>query len=283
MKLGADIHFAAVAFFIISLLIQRFTKERTYNADYPGPYDYWHFRFGFREITSFSILLCAYNFSFIEFPLYHSLGKDRTPKKLLDATALALCFTLIIYVSTGLLVIYLFGSGVDPNCLVNIADEGGNVLSYLNRVFFAIVIACHVPFVFFYGKEGICIVIDEIQHKSTSAQLSAKKRAVVHEDKDEPPAYLNMNPKIYYGVTVFLYVLVITCANLVPDVAVIFDYMAALSISGMQFLLPGISYIRMCKRTGTKTQWVYVLAWFYCCFSIVVSVSIIVNNLMKEV
>lgn len=162
MKLGADIHFAAVAFFIISLFIQRFTKKREYNIDAPGPYNYWEFKFGFKEITSFSILLCAYNFSFIEFPLYHSLGPDRTPKKLLDATFVALSETIVIYVSTGLLVIYLFGSGVDPNCLVNIANEGGNVLSYLNRIFFAIVIACHVPYVFFYGKEGICIVIDEI-------------------------------------------------------------------------------------------------------------------------
>lgn len=102
------------------------------------------------------------------------------------------------------------------------------------------------------------------------------------KDENEPPAYLNMDMRIYYGVTIALYIFVIAAANLVPDVAVIFDYMAALSISGMQFLLPGISYIRMSSRTGEKNKWIYVLAWFYALFSIFVSVSIIVNNVMAE-
>lgn len=82
---------------------------------------------------------------------------------------LANFFTFVIYVSTGILTIYLFGSSIKSNVLVNIADEGGNVLSYLNRIFFAVVIACHVPYVFFYGKEGICIVVDELQNQSTSS------------------------------------------------------------------------------------------------------------------
>lgn len=77
MKLGADIHFVAVFFFIISLVIQVCKNKEQFNPD--SEHHYWHFKINWRETKTFSILLCAYNFSFIEFPLYHSLGKKRTP------------------------------------------------------------------------------------------------------------------------------------------------------------------------------------------------------------
>jgi hypothetical protein len=96
---------------------------------------------------------------------------------MMKATGLALIFTFIIYVSTGLLSIHLFGSSIQSNVLVNVANEGNNFLSLAVRVAFACVIACHVPYVFYYGKEGCSIVADELLNGSTSKQLSAKKRA----------------------------------------------------------------------------------------------------------
>jgi len=243
MKLAADLHFVAVALFLICMLIQRFTKEREYNPD--PVYNYWSFHWKLEEITTFSILLCSYNFSFIEFPLYHSLGPGRTPDKLLSATSLALTFTIVIYVTTGLLGIYLFGSAINSNCLVNISDEGNNFFSMAVRIAFAFVVACHVPYVFFYGKEGCCIVWDEIANKSTSGQLAKLENEAGEVDEEEPPAYFNMNQTVYYGITIFLFALTILGANLVPNCAIIFDYMAALSISGMQFFLPGLAYIRL--------------------------------------
>ena len=75
--------------------------------------------------------------------------------------------------------------------LVNIAAEPLNWLSVIVRVAFAIVLACHIPYVFFYGKQGLLILIDEMAHNSTSEQLKRKKRAL--EYQEEEPAYLNMN------------------------------------------------------------------------------------------
>jgi hypothetical protein len=206
---------------------------------------------------------------------------------MMNATALALIFTIIIYTTTGLLSIYLFGSSISSNVLVNIADEGDNFFSLAVRVAFACVVACHVPYVFYYGKEGCSIVADELINHSTSAQLSKKKRADWSEvDKEamenEDPAYFSMNQTLYYGITIFLYVITIAGANLVPNVAIIFDYMAALSISGMQFLLPGVSYVRLAYRTGKGKTELKVLGIIFSVFSVVVSAAIVYNNLRSS-
>lgn len=162
VKLIADLHLGAVMLFILCMLIQRFTEGRTYNIDAPGPYNYWHFEWTMDDVTNFAILLCSYNFSFIEFPVYYSLGPDRSPKIIESSTRIALFFTSGIYISTALLAIYLFGSGIKPNCLENVADEGISFQSVFIRVPFAVVVACHVPYIFFFGKEGICIIVDEL-------------------------------------------------------------------------------------------------------------------------
>jgi len=40
-----------------------------------------------------------------------------------------------------------------------------------------IVIACHIPFIFFSGKEGLCIIVDELDRKSISSALWHKLQA----------------------------------------------------------------------------------------------------------
>ena len=41
-----------------------------------------------------------------------------------------------------------------------------------------IVLICHIPFIFFAGKEGVCILIDETQRKSISNVLFHKLKAI---------------------------------------------------------------------------------------------------------
>ena len=89
------------------------------------------------------------------------MGADRTPAKLMKSVALAMLFTFIIYVSCGILSIYLFGSSLSTNVLDNISAEAGNNLSLVVRVAFSIVLACHIPYVFYYGKEGALVIVDE--------------------------------------------------------------------------------------------------------------------------
>lgn len=74
------------------------------------PFGYYKLHWNLDLIAAFSIFLCAYNFSFIEFPLYHALGSDRCKEKMLKAVGLGMIETCIIYVSCGMLAVYLFGS-----------------------------------------------------------------------------------------------------------------------------------------------------------------------------
>jgi hypothetical protein len=42
---------------------------------------------------------------------------------------------------------------------------------YVTQVSFMILLSCHIPFIFFAGKEGLLIMIDEYDRKSISNAL----------------------------------------------------------------------------------------------------------------
>ena len=76
----------------------------------------------------------------------------------------------------------MFGSGVKSSILENVADEcdesGCPWESIVLRFLFLIVVACHIPFVFFSGKEGVLIIIDEVTRRSISKALELKLAAL---------------------------------------------------------------------------------------------------------
>ena len=84
----------------------------------------------------------------------------------------------LLYVILAVISIFMFGSAVQSSILGNVGDECADgdcpVESVVLRFLFLIVIACHIPFIFFSGKEGVLIVLDEVSRRSISQALDMK-------------------------------------------------------------------------------------------------------------
>jgi len=68
---------------------------------------------------------------------------------------------------------------IGEESLINSSPPGSTKFweAYIVQISFMIVIACHIPFIFFSGKEGLCILIDELDRKSISSALWHKLQA----------------------------------------------------------------------------------------------------------
>lgn len=66
--------------------------------------------------------------------------------------------------------------------------EGGKVYweAYLMQAIFLVIMACHIPFVNFAGKESLLIIVDEAHRKSISATISLKLKAALGEEDGKP-------------------------------------------------------------------------------------------------
>lgn len=92
-----------------------------------------------------------------------------------------LSLTFGIYVSVSVVSMLMFGTNLYSSVLINIGAESKYncsppfsvkfVEAYIVQITFMIVIACHIPFIFFAGKEGLCIFVDELDRKSISNVL----------------------------------------------------------------------------------------------------------------
>ena len=75
--------------------------------------------------------------------------------------------------SLGLLALFTFGSNLSTSVLANI-DLETTLSSKVIRFAFLIVLACHIPYVFFSGKESLLIIVDEYRNKSMSYKLETQ-------------------------------------------------------------------------------------------------------------
>ena len=83
----------------------------------------------------------------------------------------------IIYTFLAIFCFFLFGGSLDEGSDVmdNINSEGKDYWeSFILRFLFLIVLACHIPFIFFSGKEALLIMIDEFNNQSISSALEIR-------------------------------------------------------------------------------------------------------------
>jgi len=278
MKIISYALFISVLFFIFFLALQLVNHGMSkYNPDYPGPYPYYNINWGWNSIAAFSVFLCSYNFSFIEFPLYHALGPDRCKEKMLKAVGYGMVESTLIYASCGFLAVYLFGSSVSDNVLDNIDGET-SVVSFIIRFSFMILLACHIPYVFFLGKEGGCIVVDEVMTKSMSKSLEKRIMKETQTLDSEVIVYHNMNQLAYIITTLVLYALCIVVACLTENLGALFNYIAAFAVSGIQFFVPGMAIIILSRGHPDRKGALVGLGYFYVVMSVLVTLSIFFDN-----
>jgi len=172
MKIVSILLFVAIALFIFLFLIQLCTLGTIENHDVDYG-QYYRFELGMQLVTGFNIIVLAYSYQTNLFPTYNSLGANKNNRTGLMSVWVASILSFVIYVSLGILSIYTFGSGVDADIMTNV-DSEQNAYSYIIRVAFLVVLACHIPYVFFPTKESFLIMVDEAENKSMQKALEYK-------------------------------------------------------------------------------------------------------------
>ena len=158
--------------------------------------------------------------------------------------------TLSIYLMTSFLALELFGRTTKNNILLNFNELNG-FLPMLMQLIFLVVLIYHVPYTFLVGKEAICIVGDDILHKTMSKSLQ-KMTEERKSDNDAPISetqiILDMDDKVYFGLTIITYILTVVTACSVGSLQSMFDYISAFAVSGIQFFFPAVAYIILSKQ-----------------------------------
>jgi hypothetical protein len=157
---------------------------------------------------------------------------------------LALGMSIVVYISLSILSIFTFGSHLKPDVIANVGEEVDHEWeSIILRIAFAIVIVCHIPYVFFSSKESFLLLIDEWDRRSLSKSLdktlvSFKAELGIDDIVNSIPqtpetrhrmqleeqvmVYHQMNRIYYIGGTIFVYCLEIVLAIFILDVGVVF-------------------------------------------------------------
>lgn len=164
VKLVAILLFIAIFLFITVFILQLIIDGTVENDDEDFS-KYYKVDWNMSVVSGFNIMVTAYGYQLLLYPTYSSMGENRSYKAGLKAVSIGNGLSFVIYVSLGILSIYIFGSNLHASVLSNVNEEV-NVYSYIVRVAFLIVLACHIPYIFFPIKESALIIIDEALNQS---------------------------------------------------------------------------------------------------------------------
>ena len=202
LKCVSILLFTAIFTFIGLFIVQLFRLGNIENHD-ENYGEYYEIKLNLKLVTAMNITTVAYAFQTSLFPTYNSLGRNRSTRNALKTVTYGLIMTFSIYISLGILSIYIFGSELHASVLQNVNQED-NMYSLIIRLSFLVVLACHIPYVFFPTKESLLIMVDEWQRGSMNKALLygiqqahfGEIRDQVSEDEQQGEssmAYQNMN------------------------------------------------------------------------------------------
>jgi hypothetical protein len=140
--------------------------------------------------------MVAYSYQCNLFPIYCSL-REKNNEQYMKVNNYGLLLTLFIYITVAVISVAMFGAQVSTVVLENIgqARHDGKAFweGYITQLAFVVLLSCHIPFIFFAGKEGLLIIVDELDRKSISNALFHKLFATneyfeKEHRQDMPPA-----------------------------------------------------------------------------------------------
>ena len=265
LKIVSIILFACILIFVALFIIQLLTIGNIDNHD-ENYGRYYKVEFSMQLVTSVSIFLVAFVYHFNFFSVIDSLAEP-TRKNVYTTVAVAITNASILYGTLGVLSIYMFGSILSSDVLNNVGQEH-SVSSYIIRFSFLLVLACHIPYIFFPAKESFLIIVDEIRNQSMSKaiemgfqtdQIGEVLDTNAHNGKKETPkenkmAYKEMEPLYYYGITLGIYLVINLGAIFIEDVTVIFEAVGAIGCGTIGFIFPGWFYLLMEKKYASETH-----------------------------
>ena len=129
--------------------------------------------------------MLAYSYQQNVYLIYSSL-KNKTNEEYKKVNAYGTALTAVIYFTLSIVSIYMFGTGLETQVLLNIGrartitDDKPFWEAYIVQISFSVVLLCHIPFIFTSGKEGLLIIIDELLRKSISNALWHKLQGNAH-------------------------------------------------------------------------------------------------------
>jgi len=134
--------------------------------------------------------LVAFAFSINLFPIYSGL-KEKTNENCNKTVTVSISLIGGLYTFLSIPCLFLFGERIDllgGNIMNNVNEEykidKTHWEAFVIRFLFMCVLACHIPFIFFSGKEGLLIIIDECDRKSISITLEERARALLQQERD---------------------------------------------------------------------------------------------------
>lgn len=192
---------------------------------------------------------------------------------MLKSVGLAMVLTCVLYLAVGVMAIHIFGTDLKSNLMLSIESIGP--LALLMQVTFLLLLICHIPFVFICAKEGTCIVADEFINGTLTKAISSITKETTNEVKAvEAQIIIDMDNRVYYGVTVMLYIVCLLLAIKIDNLLILFDYLSALTVSGIQFFIPGICYVILSRGHPDENANLKGLSYLYIFISFVVTVTI---------
>jgi len=140
--------------------------------------DIWVPKYSYRTFTSILTTIVAYGYQSNVFPIFNSL-RISTPAEYSKVQTMSLFMTFVLYIIVAIVGLVSFGSAIHSSVLLNYGElrlpDGSTLFSTsLVQASFIAVIICHIPFVFYAGKEGALMSISEYIHQTVSNSFTGK-------------------------------------------------------------------------------------------------------------